>query len=193
MTSPMYVDAATPVSAAFVRTANRLPTLYQLSDDAQALMALQDVPDDELEGLGLTREGLAQREEELAAALLQKVESYGVVMRELHRLGEARRGEAQRMAARARAMEDAFKRMNARLTAHMQDTGQRRIETAKFTFRLQPNPKSVTVLDEHAVPGEFKTVTVNIRKDDIARSIRATGVIPDGVEWASSGDSLRVS
>ncbi len=27
----------------------------------------------------------------------------------------------------------------------------------------------------------------------IAQSIKATGVIPDGVEWASSGDSLRVS
>jgi hypothetical protein len=99
-------------TAAFVHTANRLPTLYDLSAEAMALLALQDIPDD---------------------------------------------------------------------------------KTAKFTFRLQANPKSVVVLDEAAVSSAFKVVSVTVSKTAIKDHIRATGEIPPGVEWASSGDSLRVT
>lgn len=186
-------DAKAELTGRFMAVATRLPSIYVLDDQAYALLALQDVSDEDLDELGLTREDLARQEDEIATRLLHKLEDYGVVMTEMRKVAQGRRDEQRRMQARTLAAEGALERMKDRLVAHMQANGSRPIETPKFTFRLQANPKSVVVVDETAIPQQFIVVTYTPSKTAIKDWIKSTGEVPDGVEFVSSGDSLRVS
>ncbi len=180
-------DALARVSREFMRTADRLPTLFTIDDQMLSLLALMD--DDEFghdAALALIN---------VAEIIGQKVEGYVSVIRSLEAMADARKAEAERMAARSLTASRKADWLKDLLLTHMKSTGQQRIETARFTVRVQANSvPTVEIVDAAAVPKEFERtkITIDIDKKSIAADFKATGVIPPGCN-VTRGEHLRIS
>lgn len=164
----------------FVQAANRLPTLFDLDDMAVAILALLD----DAESAG--EEPIDGLEAQLALveeALAHKVENYVSVIRQLEHLAGARKAEADRLRKRAATSEGAADWLKARLKAHMELTGQQRIETTRFTVALHKNPPRVDVLEAMMVPEEFKktVISTSVDKRAVLDHFKRTGEEPSGV------------
>jgi hypothetical protein len=165
-------------SANFMEVARRASTLYELDDQAEALLSLLDSAETPEEQATLLAEL------DLNELLTQgKVEGYLAVIDELKRLAEGRKAAAKRLRDRAEIPEKAIDRLKANLLEHMQRTGQQRIETQLFTVRRQMNPPSAEVYDKDAIPGRFIEIRteehVHIR--EIIAEFKATGEVIPGV------------
>jgi len=88
--------------------------------------------------------------------LADKVDGIAYVDRELIAHVESDRKEGQRLLARAAARERAQKDFRGRIAQAMQATGQRRLEGAHNTLRIQANPPSVEVRQPEMVPPQYK-------------------------------------
>jgi hypothetical protein len=173
----------------FMSVSERLPTLHALDEESEAILTLLDDAEtpEEVEAL---EQALIENE----GRLLAKTEAYVAVIRTLESLEATRKAEGQRMAARAKVAGERARWLKERLRLHMQATGQQRIETSKFTVRLQQNPPAATVVDEEAVPGQFKEIRTSVHVDlnGIKAHFKETGELVPGVE-ISRGESLRIS
>jgi len=74
----------------------------------------------------------------------------------------------------------------------MHTLGKSKLEWPEFAARIQANPPAVEVLDESALPAEFKAevVEVKIDKKAISERLKAGGYVPGAV--LKQGESLRV-
>jgi Siphovirus Gp157 len=171
----------TELQQEFMRSANRLPTLFDLDAMSCAILAL--IEDAESSGREPTDDLEAQRTQ-IEAALATKLEAYCSVIRSLEHLADARATEADRLHARAKSARNAAAWLRQRLLAHLQSQSSERIDTPRFSVRVVTNPPRVEVTEEMLVPQEFKrtVVTTTIDKTAIMRAVRATGEIPPGVD-----------
>lgn len=182
------------VSGLFMRTAERLPSLFDLS--AEELRLLSDLEDayraEEPDQEAVDR--LAAQFVGNEALVVRKVENYIGLLAHLDMLSAARKAQADRLAAKAKTTEAGAKWLKERLLQAMKVMGRDRIETPIGTVRVQSNPGRVEVLAEQMVPREFiKTViTTSVDKRAISAHIKASGEVPEGIEFVKS-DSLRVS
>jgi len=179
------MTAAEQASRQFMATAGRLPTLYDLDDQCEALLNLLDSAETPEE------QAAVLAELDLNALLIQgKVEGYLAVIEQLRWLAEGRKAAAKRMADRATIPAHAALRLKERLLEHMRSTGQQRIETTQFTVRRQMNPPSAEVYDESAVPAEFVEIRTetHIKRSEIIKRVKATGeTVPGVTVWQQEG------
>lgn len=177
MTENATFEKAMTASEAFMATANRLPRLLSLSDETIEILYLLD------SGEGDESE-LVARLEEVSAALAQKLDRAAWAVRDLDRLAAARKEEADKLREQSKRIESAAERLKALMLLAMQQTGQQRVETPRYTLRIQKNPPRVDVLEEQLVPGEFKriVVTTTVDKRAILERVKQTGEVIDGVE-----------
>lgn len=158
-------------------TANRLPTLFDLGDAENALLALLEEHDSDapevVEHLALFDQMIAE-----------KTENYVSVIRTFESMAEARKAEADRMAARAKTAQRHADWLRDRLLVHIQSTGREHVETSRFTLSVRTNPPSVVVLDASAVPGEYQRTRIDISVDKrlVLEHFKATGEIPAGID-----------
>lgn len=165
-------------SAQFMRAARPMPTLYELTEQGEALLALLDSAETDEEQAQLLAEL------ELNDLLTQgKVEGYVAVIHELELLSEGRKAAARRLRNRSDMADTAARRLKERLVEHMQQTDRKRIETQLFTIRRQLNPPSADVYDESAVPPQFVEIRTerHIRARDIIAHVKETGEVVPGV------------
>lgn len=199
----MTADTAIAQSAEFVHAAQQLPTVFTLTD--LEVVLLEAMADAEERGEDPTN-ALAQCPE-IEEALAQKLEHYVSLLRHVEWLRDARKAEADRLAARAKTASKLAEWLKERLKQHLELTGQQRIETSRYTVRLQPSPPSVRFDDEPGterveaydrppagVPLEYVTVLTlyKVDKRGILASVKADGVIPPGVDIVH-GQHLRIS
>ncbi len=175
-------------SGAFMRTADRLPTLYGLADDYNHLVALLEDPEAD--------QAAVQAELERVAGDI-KAKAYGlaIVIQSFENRAAMLKTEEQRLAAKRKASEAHAERLKNYAMAQMVAMGEDRIDTGVFTLSVCANsmPK-VTVLDAAAVPHEYEktVITVTVDKTAIGAHFTATGEIVPGVDVAV-GTHLRIS
>lgn len=173
----MAAEAALQASKRFMTAAQRLPTLFDLSDTAYQLMAIledSEQADPEVDAdLAL-----------IDQMLMEKTESYVSVIRSLEAMADARKAEADRLRDRARTAEKHADWLRDRLLVHMQTTNRQRIETARFSLSIRTNPPSVVVVDAAAVPSDFQRTRIEISVDKraVLESIKAGGEVPAGCD-----------
>ena len=174
-------DRIREASRAFMNTAQRLPTIFDLGDMEMAILAL--IEDAEARGEE-PEDGLDTQLAQVTTALAAKTEGYVSVIRQLQHLRDARKAEADRLRARAATADRAADWLLNRLKVHLQSTGQERIETARFTIALRQNPPKVEVLEDMLVPPEYKrtVVTTTVDKTAIKDHWKKTGEVVPGVE-----------
>ena len=166
-------------SAAFMRTADRLPTLYQLSEEWEALVELleEENPDEEAVFAALQAVAGDIRRKAYGAAALTKT---------LERMAEIQDAESDRLARKAKANKAHAQRIREFVLDAMKRIDQPRIETGTFTLAIRQNNPSVLVEDASAVPSEYERTKIIVEVDKLAilKHYRETGDIPLGVSIA---------
>lgn len=128
-----------------------MATLYELSSEYARLMGeLEFAETDE------------QREEIYAAIfaidgdLMEKADAYARIMRNKAGEAEMYKAEKQRFEQLQRAAENTVERMKQRMYDSMRQTDTMEIPTSIGKWRRQLNNPSVEILDEAAIPAEFR-------------------------------------
>lgn len=170
-------DQQMDASQHFMTVSERLPRILSFADEAVEILCLLE------EGEGDESE-LVARFEEVAALLVQKVDRAAWTVRDLERLAAIRKEEADKLRDQAKRIDAAADRLKSLILTAMQTTGQTRVETPRYTVRIQKNPARVEILEEQMVPARFKEVRteVHIDKRGILAAITKDGEVVPGVE-----------
>ena len=170
-------SALVEASRRFAQAAERLNTLYALSDEYLRVLNLLETDDaDDAE--------LDAELERIAGKITQKAEAIVGLVVQLDGMAAMRKAEAARLRDRAGADERHAARLREYVLRHMQEIGTERIDTARFTIAIRQNPPAVEVVDEDLVPADFKreVITVSVDKRAILEHFKAEGEIVPGVE-----------
>jgi len=150
-------------------------SLYQISENyMEALDVLTDPEADlPIEAVNDTLEALGGELEDKAinvAKFLKNMEATAKAIKE---------AEAE-MARRRKALENRVKWLKDYLKANMEHTGISKIECPYFKLSVQKNPPAVAILDEEAIPAEFKEQVVSwkLDKTGIKNAIKAGKSVP---------------
>jgi len=163
---------------AFITSAEKLTTLYALSDQYNRILDLLEAAEDP--------EGTPDLELELdriAGSFVQKAGSIAGLVAHLEGLAIVRKTEANRLRQRADVCEARAERLRSYLCRNMEAIGQKRIETDRFTISVRSYPH-VEVSDSAQVPSDYHRVRIidDVDKRAIMTAYRRDGEIVPGAE-----------
>ncbi len=163
---------------AFIASAEKLTTLYSLSDQYNRILDLLEAAEDP--------EGTPDLELELdriAGSFMHKAGSIAGLVAHLDGLAIVRKAEANRLRQRADVCEARAERLRDYLCRNMEAIGQKRIETDKFTISVRSYPH-VEVSDPAQVPSDYHRVKLidDVDKKAILATYRKDGEIVPGAE-----------
>ena len=163
-----------------------MPTLYELSADLMYILDLADKEGSE--------ESLEQAMDEIQGSIEDKAESIGRLVNEMNMLADTRKEEAKRMTRRAKVAENAAKRAKDYLRENMALCGMQSLETKSFKISRCRNSKAAVAVEDHLVPDEYKTETVQmkINTDRIREELEAGTVLPFA-SLKERGENLRIT
>src|SRR5437899_2399030 len=183
MSVERHVERIIPVERAqleraFITSAEKLTTLYALSDQYNRILDLLEAAEDP--------KGTPDLELELdriAGSFIHKAGSIAGLIAHLDGLAIVRKAEANRLRQRADVCEARAERLRDYLCRNMESIGQKRIETDRFTISVRSYPH-VEVSDPAQVPSDYHRVKIidDVDKRAILATYRKDGEIPAGVE-----------
>lgn len=144
-------------------------SLYQLS--THYLQALDFMTDPEFD---LPIEAINDTLEALSGELEEKAVNVTKFLRNMEATAEAIKQAETEMAKRRKALENRVLWLKTYLKNSMENTGISKIECPYFKLSIQNNPASVNILDEEAIPEQFKeaVTTWKIDKPAIKEAIK---------------------
>lgn len=155
-----------------------LPSLYQLTDNMLALLAADDVTDEQIESA--------------FGAITEKSNHICHFLADLGGEIDKFKAEEKRISDRRKAMENKEKRLREYIKETMLRLGAERLEAGTFTITLSPSQGSLEITDAGAIPAEYKTVEQVITIDKAAvKKALADGVDIEGAAIVP-GYTLRI-
>lgn len=159
-----------------------MATLYDLSDRYQNLLEVAEMLDQEQ-----LDEALSGLDDEIE----NKANGYAKVIKELEAQENAIKEEVKRLNERKSAIGNNIKRMKESLQDQMLLMNKRKIKSDLFSFNIQNNPPSLSVLDESHIPKRFyEEQAPKLNKREILKALKG-GEELEGVE-IKQGESLRI-
>lgn len=142
----------------------------------------------------ITEEEYNQLGEELAIQLQQKSQNIIGYTKNIELTIEAMKEEEDRISSNRKALENKLTRFKQYVKECMENNGITKIETGLGTLSIAKSPASVEIINEEAIPSEFKQeiVTIKVDKTKIKNNFKETGEIPDGVNIITTNTSLRI-
>lgn len=165
-----------------------MSTLYELTGQMQALLALMEDPDTDPEIIEDSFEAVSGERD-------AKLDGYGRVRAQMKADIAAMKAEEDRMANRRKAMENNVKRLENHVQDSMIATGDTKVKTTLFTFSIQKNPPRVVIDDPDRIPEGFlipqppKVDTASIKES--LKSVDAAEMW-NGICHLEQGESLRI-
>ena len=165
-----------------------MATLYELTGQMQALLALMEDPDVDPQ---IVEDSL----EAISGEIEVKADGYARVMAELEARKAAVKAEKDRLAALESSLGKNIDRMKESLKTSMIATGKTKFKTDLFSFSVQKNPPKVVIDDPDRIPEGFlipqppKVDTVSIKES--LKSVDA-GSMWEGICHLEQGESLRI-
>ncbi len=149
--------------------------LYQLSQNY--IEALDFLTDPEAD---LPAEVINDTLEALGGELEDKAVNVTKFLRNMEAAAEAIKQAEAEMAKRRKALESRVKWLKDYLKGSMEYTGITKIECPYFKLAIQKNPPAVAILNEDAIPDEFKeqVITWKFDKTGIKEAIKAGQAVP---------------
>ena len=159
-------------------------SLYEITNAFPALMESEEI----------TAEDKNKIEAELTMLLQQKSQNIIGYTKNIELTIEAMKEEEDRISGNRKALENKLTRFKQYVKECMENNGITKIETGLGTLSIAKSPASVEIINEDAIPSEFKqeVVTVKIDKTKIKNNFKETGEIPDGVNIITTNTSLRI-
>lgn len=137
--------------------------LYQLSNNY--LQALDFMTDPEFD---LPLEAVNDTLEALSGELEDKAVNVAKFLRNMEALAEAIKSAEADMTKRRKTLESRVQWLKGYLKSSMENTGITKIECPYFKLSIQTNPAAVNVLDEAAIPPQFKEAVTTWKIDKTA-------------------------
>lgn len=159
-------------------------SLYQITNAFPALMESEEI----------TPEDKAKIEEELTMLLQQKSQNIIGYTKNIELTINAMKEEEDRIASNRKTLENKLTRFKQYVKECMENNGITKIETELGTLSIAKSPVSVEIVNEEAIPNNFKQeiITVKIDKTKIKENFKETGEIPDGVNIVTTNTNLRI-
>ena len=159
-------------------------SLYQITNAFPALMESEEI----------TPEDKAKIEEELTMLLQQKSQNIIGYTKNIELTINAMKEEEDRIASNRKTLENKLTRFKQYVKECMENNGITKIETELGTLSIAKSPVSVEIVNEEAIPNNFKQeiVTVKVDKTKIKENFKETGEIPDGVNIVTTNTNLRI-
>lgn len=161
-----------------------MSTLYELTEAYQELLSMALDPE-------TNPEALADTMEAIDGEIEVKADGYAKVMRNLEADASAIKAEIARLTERKKSIETNIDRMKRALESSMRATGKTKFKTTLFSFGIQKNVPSVSILDESKIPEQF-LIPQSPKIDK--RAIMAALKDGEHYEWAEvvQTESLRI-
>ena len=163
-------------------------TLFELTGQMQALLALMEDPD-------VDPQIIEDSLEAVSGEIEVKADGYARVMAELEARKAAVKAEKDRLAALESSLGKNIDRMKESLKTSMIATGKTKFKTDLFSFNIQKNPPKVVIDDPSRIPEGFlipqppKVDTASIKES--LKSIDAAASW-EGICHLEQGESLRI-
>lgn len=160
---------------------NRL-SLYELSSNY--LQALDFLTDPETD---LPIETINDTLEALGGELEDKAINVAKFFRNMEATADAIKIAEANMAKRRKALENRVQWLKNYIKENMEHCGISNIECPHFKLSIQKNPAVINILDESAIPAQFKEEVISwkIDKTAIKDAIKSGSIVP-GTELAGS-------
>ena len=139
-----------------------MASLYQLNN---AYAHLQQMIEDGQEGLEDTLDSITDAVEE-------KLEAYAMVIKNIESDVEGIKSEEKRLAERRKVMENGVVRMKQAIAETLQNSGQDKVKTEKFTFSFRKSSK-VEVSNIDSLPQQYVKVERTISRSELAKALKA--------------------
>ncbi|QTB23085.1 siphovirus Gp157 family protein [Lysinibacillus sphaericus] len=139
-----------------------MASLYQLNN---AYAQLQQMIEDGQEGLEDTLDSITDAVEE-------KLEAYAMVIKNIESDVEGIKSEEKRLAERRKVMENGVVRMKQAIAETLQNSGQDKVKTEKFTFSWRKSSK-VEVSNIDSLPQQYVKVERTISRSELAKALKA--------------------
>lgn len=165
-----------------------MSTLYELTGQMQALLALMEDPD-------VDPQIIEDSLEAVSGEIEVKADGYARVMAELEARKAAVKAEKDRLAALESSLGKNIDRMKESLKTSMIATGKTKFKTDLFSFNIQKNPPKVVIDDPSRIPEGFlipqppKVDTASIKES--LKSVDAAASW-EGICHLEQGESLRI-
>lgn len=159
-------------------------SLYQITNAFPALMESEEI----------TPEDKSKIEEELTILLQQKSQNIIGYTKNIELTINAMKEEEDRIASNRKTLENKLTRFKQYVKECMENNGITKIETELGTLSIAKSPVSVEIVNEEAIPNNFKQeiITVKVDKTKIKENFKETGEIPDGVNIITTNTNLRI-
>ena len=164
-----------------------MATLYELTGQMQALLALMEDPD-------VDPQIIEDSLEAVSGEIETKADGYARVRCELMAKSTAARTESARLAALANAIDKNIDRMMESLKNGLLAAGKPKFKTDLFSFSVQKNPPRVVMDTDELINVPIRFLIQQEPKIDkaaIKEELKA-GVKLDGVAHLEQGESLRI-
>lgn len=159
-----------------------MPTLYDLSERYQNILDVAEMLDEEQ---------LQEALSEIDDAIENKADGYAKVIQELHGKTDVLKKEEKRLADRRKSIENNAKRIKESLQDQMLLLDKRKFKTDLFSFNIQNNPPSLSVLDESHIPKRFyEEQDPKLNKRELLKALKG-GEELEGVEIKQT-ESVRI-
>lgn len=140
-------------------------TLYELREETKELLwMLEDDPENE---------AIKDTIQMVLLDLGEKAEDYVHVIRQLEADAEQAKNEAQRLMKKAKTAENGADRLREALKEAMLLTGQTKIKRPTCSMSVSSREKAIITADPKDLPEEFQKVTVEAKKADITKWLKA--------------------
>ena len=155
--------------------------LYQIADDIQRLLDLDDIDDE-------TR---ANTLEGLLGTMEDKIAACGLYLQGLRAEAQMVETEEERLSNRIIALKRKSEHMRAYMLFQMRRVDLERVKTPIITVSIQQGRMGIVIDDEAAIPDEFVKVERRVMKTEIARQLESGNPIP-GAHMERGGSFLTI-
>lgn len=165
-----------------------MATLYELTGQMQALLALMEDPD-------VDPEIIEDSLEAVSGEIEYKADGYAKVRAQLMAESAALKTEIDRLTARRRTIENNIDHMMERLLLGLIEAGKTKFKTDLFSFSVVKNPPKVVIDDPDLIP-KYYLIQVDPKIDTAAIKDLLKNGDPnhelDGAAHLEQGESLRI-
>ena len=159
-------------------------TLYDIRCKFVDLMNNEELSEEQVQELG----------KELALELQSKTGNIIAYVQNTDSLITAIKNEEERLHNLRKLAEERLEKFKYYVKTNMEALGLQKVQTELGALTIARNPLSVEIVDENAIPEEFKQQVVTIKTDKkaIADRFKETGEIVSGVNIINNKTSLRI-
>jgi len=145
--------------------------LFELS---QNYILLREMMMDE----SIDQEAVQDTLEAIEGSIEEKADNYAYIIKELDAQADMLKKEIDRLTIKAQNIKNNKDRLKGNLLCAMVGIGKIKFKTDYHSFSIRKS-KAVEILDEDAIPEQYKTVKVSISRKDIGEAIK-NGLLVDG-------------